>query len=374
VRVDAEHGLRWENMLGGIRAQVGWLERGPRELLEEARRALDGPVPPAVYLVGCGDSHYAGIATREAFQAWSGVPTQALPSLQFSRYDARHALPGSWAVCVSNSGRVARTIEAALAARRRGLRSIGVTYVADSGLAQSAEATLCYRYDDPGFAPGTLSYVASLTALYAVALRAAELAGRLSAAEAELRSDLVAGESVQVAKTIELADAPAAALAAEATLQTPIRILGGGPSYGTALFGRAKLIEAARIPAEACELEEWAHEEYFCTEPGSFTIVVAPPGASADRAVEQLQAVRDIGGKAVVVGPSDASAAAAADLVLPVAGECAEELSPLTHCVPLELFAYHFASCNGLTMLGFDDERRKEINFRQIFGSRIASE
>jgi glucosamine--fructose-6-phosphate aminotransferase (isomerizing) len=361
-------------MLAGIRAQADWLQRAPRELLEAARRLLDGPAPPAVHLVGCGDSLYAGIAAREAFQSWSGIPTQALPSLQFSRYDARHAPPGSWAVCVSNSGRVSRTIEAALAAKRHGLRSIGVTYVADSGLAQSAETTLCYRYDDPGFAPGTLSYLASLTALYALALHAAELAGTLSAAAADERAELVAGESERIAATIELADGPAEALAAETTLQTPVRILGGGPSYGTALFGRAKLIEAARLPAEACELEEWAHEEYFCTEPGSLTIVLAPPGASADRAVEQLQAVRDIGGQAVLVGPSDAPGASVANRVLPVAGAPPEELSPLAYCIPLELFAYHFASSNGLTMLGFDDERRKEINFRQIFGSRIAVE
>jgi glucosamine 6-phosphate synthetase-like amidotransferase/phosphosugar isomerase protein len=57
-----------------------------------------------------------------------------------------------------------------------------------------------------------------------------------------------------------------------------------------------------------------------------------------------------------------------------VAAETAEELTPLTFCIPLELFAYHFASTKGLTMLGFDDERRKEINFRQIFGSRLAAE
>ena len=45
-----------------------------------------------------------------------------------------------------------------------------------------------------------------------------------------------------------------------------------------------------------------------------------------------------------------------------------EELSPLTYCVPLELLAYHYASSRGLTMLGFDDEWRRALNFRQIFG------
>jgi glucosamine 6-phosphate synthetase-like amidotransferase/phosphosugar isomerase protein len=45
-----------------------------------------------------------------------------------------------------------------------------------------------------------------------------------------------------------------------------------------------------------------------------------------------------------------------------------EELSPLTYCIPLELLAYHFASSKGLVMLGFDEEWRRQLNFRQIFG------
>jgi glucosamine--fructose-6-phosphate aminotransferase (isomerizing) len=373
MRLDVERELRWENMLKGIHAQVMWLERGPREVLADLRAAVAGPPPPCVYLVGCGDSHYAGLAVRHAFEAWSGITTQALPSLQFSRYDVEHAPSGSLVVCVSNSGRVARTIEAAVAGRRRGLRAIAVTYAADSGLANAADATVSYRYPDPGFAPGTVSYLASLTVLYALALRAGELAGALSAAQAEERVDVLTAQAGAAASTIEAADGPAAALAAEPALDTPIRILGGGPSYGTALFGRAKLIEAARIPAEACELEEWAHEEFFCTGPGSLTLVLAPDGASTDRAREQLQAVRDVGGTAVAVCPPGAPAGVEAGRLLPVAGDQPEELSPLTYAIPLELFAFHFASTRGLTMLGFDDEHRREVNFRQIFGSRITT-
>ena len=359
MRVDAEQELSWESMLAGIRAQAGWLAHGPAEALAAARAVLEGPPPPAIYLVGCGDSHYAGLAARYAFESWSGIPTHALPSLQFSRYDVHFAPPGSWVVCVSNSGRVARTIEAAAAARERGLRTVAVTYAADSRLATSCDPVLAYRYDDPGFGPGTLSYVASLASLYAIAA---------CAAAADEHVERVAAEGERVAATIDACADVAAELGRGTSLDTPIRILGGGPSFATALFGRAKLIEAVRVSAEACELEEWAHEEYFCTGPGSLTLVLAPPGASADRAVEQLQAIRDVGGTGVAVCPAESPAAAVADEVLAVEGAPPEELSPLAYCVPLALFAYHFASTKGLTMLGFDDARRREINFRQIFG------
>ena len=269
---------------------------------------------------------------------------------------------GSWVVCVSNSGKVVRTVEAAAAARERGLLAIGVTFDAASRLADAAEVTLPYRYDDPGFGPGTISYVASLGALYALAVRAAELAGR----DASIAP--VTAQAGATARTVELADPVAERLGREAPEETKVDVVGGGPSLGTAWFGRAKMIEAAHGLGGAHELEEWAHEEFFCTGPGTLTIVIAPPGASHDRAVEQLAAARETGATAVAVCPPDAPAATAADHVLPVADTGDELLSPLTYCVPLELLAYHFASAKGHVMLGFDQEWRRQLNFRQIFG------
>jgi glutamine---fructose-6-phosphate transaminase (isomerizing) len=364
MRVGEGIELRWGSMLAGIRQQPAWLGRGPRALLEDAREFLPGPAPPRIYLSGCGDSHYAGLAARLAFERWSGISTQALPSLELSRYELELAPPGSWAVCVSNSGKVVRTVEAAANARARGLLAIAVTYDPRSRLAEAAEVALTFRYEDPGFGPGTISYVASLGALYALAIRAAELAGR----ETDTLITEVEAQSEATAATIELADPVAERLATELPDAAKVDVVGGGPSYGTAFFGRAKLIESAHSPGGAHELEEWAHEEFFCTGPGTTTVVVAPPGASHDRAVEQLEAAREIGATAVAVCPPDAPAATVADLVLPVAGDVTEELSPLTYCIPLELLAYHYASRRGLTMLGFDDEHRKELNFRQIFG------
>src|SRR5579859_6094866 len=352
-------------MLAGIRQQADWLRRGPRELSEEVS-ALHAEPPTRIYLTGCGDSHYAGLAARHAFENWSGVPTQALPALELARYELDHAPPGAWAICVSNSGKVTRTVEAAARARQRGLFAVGVTYDAGSKLARAADATLAYRYDDPGFGPGTISYVASLTALYVLAIRAGELAGRV---DTERRLGELEAQADAVAQTIELAGPVAEQLGREAPADAKIDVVGGGPSLGTAFFGRAKLIEAAHVAGGAHELEEWAHEEFFCTGPGTLTIVVAPPGASADRAVEQLEAARAMGATAVAVCPPGTEAAAAADVVLPVAGDPPEELSPFAYCVPLELLAYHFAWSKGLTMLGFDDEHRRQVNFLQIFGT-----
>ena len=130
--------LRWEAMLKGIHMQADWLRSGPDELLAQARELLH-EAPPRIYLTGCGDSHFAGIGARLAFERWSGIPTQAVESLELSRYELELAPAGSWVVCVSNSGRVVRTVEAAAEARSRGLTAIAVTYAPESRLAETAD-------------------------------------------------------------------------------------------------------------------------------------------------------------------------------------------------------------------------------------------
>jgi glutamine---fructose-6-phosphate transaminase (isomerizing) len=375
LRVDRNVELKWENMLKGIAAQADWLRTGPSRQLERARALLPRTPPPRIYLVGCGDSHYCGLATRLAFERWSGIATEALESLEFSRYVVDYAPAGSWVVCVSNSGRVTRTVEAAMFARRRGLVPVALTYDAGSRLAESSDVTIDFGYEDVGFGPGTLSYMASLTGQLAIALRASELAGRLDGPGADAHLAAIAAHAGVVETTIGACEAPASALGAGIPEGAAIHIVGGGPNYGTALFGMAKFIEAAALAAVGQELEEWAHEQYFCTGPGTFTVVIAAPGASIDRAREQLQAIRDVGGTAIAVcEPGDPVTTALADHVMPVAGIGDEALSPLACCVPLELLAYHYATSKGATMLGFDDPRRMEVNFRQIFGSQIPAE
>jgi glucosamine 6-phosphate synthetase-like amidotransferase/phosphosugar isomerase protein len=227
---------------------------------------------------------------------------------------------------------------------------------------------LPWTYKDVGFGPGTLSYLASLVALYTLATRLGQLTGRRPDATPLLDSLRRCADAV--AATTADAFVPAEQIASALAGDGLVCIIGGGPNYATALLGTAKFIEAAAYPAVGQELEEWAHEQYFCTRAGTATLVVAPPGRGVDRAREQLQAVRDMEGQAFALcEPEDRATAALADVVLPVHAPEDELLSPIVTAIPLELVALRFAQRLGRTMMGFDDDRRRAINFRQIFGT-----
>lgn len=371
MRQENDSELKWASMRQGVLGQVDLLATAMPRLHSLISEALD-EAPTRVYFIGCGDSYFCGVAARFAGERLAGIPVDSFESLEFSRYAVRTAPPGSLVVAVSNSGEVSRTVEGITYARELGLRTLAITYNQGSRLAQAAEHVVLYDYRDVGFGPGTMSYVASAMALYAVDIRVAELTGRLASSDVPAQLDRFAALAPVLRDTIAASEEPAVAVAARLTDATPVFVIGGGPNYGTALFTMAKMIESARHNTVSQQLEEWAHEQYFCCSPGTVTIVLAPLGASVDRAREQLRAVRDMKGTAVAVCSSeDAETAALADIVLPVVGAVDEELSPLVYLAAGELIALSFAEANDKVMLGFDDAFRKEVNFRQIFHSNI---
>ena len=73
---------------------------------------------------------------------------------------------------------------------------------------------------------------------------------------------------------------------------------------GTARYCAAKYHEQMPINGVSCDLEEWAHLEYFLTlswGARSVVMVIAPNGNSLDRAREMVQGIGTAGGRAIVV-------------------------------------------------------------------------
>ncbi len=366
--------LKWQNMLAGIQAQVPFLQNSPHLIYAQIRERVKlEKVPQKVYLVGCGDSWYCGMAVRLAFESWAGIPTEALQAMEFSRYMVHHAPPDSLVLAVSNSGRVARTLECVLQANRCGLVSVAATSNLTEGISQEAHHTIDLAYSERRFAPGTSSYMASLLVEYCLALYLAELNGRMDASVVQQKLDALSALSAAMQKTIDENLPVMEALAKKTDLgNTALVFIGAGPNYGTALFSMAKVIEATRFPAVGQQMEEWAHEQFFTSNERTITFVIAPPGASRERAREQMYAIKAMGSTCVAIcEPGDQETSALADLVAPVYGTADEILSPLLCCIPAELFAFHLAIANNTVMLGFDNPKIKEVNFRQIFHSHI---
>jgi len=344
-----------------IRAQVEALRAPLREL---ARRNAG---TREVILTGCGDSHFAGIATRLAFERTAGVRCRASEALELVRYEQRYIPldPPPLLIAVSYSGEVGRTIEAAAACTEAGWSTVAFTGRPEGRLARQVRDVILMDVPTLGFSPGTSTYVAMVAALLVLASELARANGREREAEA-LDADLEAAPEL-AARTLELATDRARA-AAELVAAAPVTtFIGAGPSRAAAAFGAAKLFEGPQRYGVAQDLEEWAHEQYFVSGAGTPVVVVAPSGASRDRAEELLSEMAFIGAPAILV--SDVAADprhVPEERHLPIAAGLSEAASGLLTCLPLAVLGYHVAERAGTRSYGFPSEEHEREHYETI--------
>lgn len=353
-----------------------------RDLIADVAAQVEATVTPQlargvskIYLTGCGDSYFAALAARLFYDSFVGLPVEPVEGMEFSRYVAPHALSDeALVIVISNSGRVSRTVEAAMASKKRGATTIAATAYADRPLAQEADAVILgslpnvratlanlesavsdgalsgdiWDLSEPGAAQrlahrigiggslqllmlGLGAYYASLLILYLIGLRLAVLRGRLAPAAAEQFRALLADIIDDVTATADRLREPVAGLARTFRDHDTFLFLGSGPSYATALLSAAKLFEQPHLNGVPQQLEEWAHQQFFFTRPGGPPIfVVVPPGQSRDRALEQIKGSRRVGATVVAVcDAGDETIINVADHALPIAGPRTEAIAQI---------------------------------------------
>jgi len=313
-----------------------------------------------LYLVGCGDSAFAGAATALAFHKHAGIHAEGVHALELARYRVRYLPERSAVACISFSGKVGRTIEAAIQARRFGHRVVVMTGNPDSALAQEATDVITLSVPTLGYSPGTSTYLAILAALLDLAVVWGEARGRdTSSMRTLLRSapDLAR-------QTLAEADKPVQRVAEQFAKHDWLTFLGAGPNLATAHFGAAKTFEGPQRLGVAANIEEWAHEEYFVSGAGTPVFLVAPSGASFDRAAEILSELSFIGANAVFV--SDTRPSLEPGTFIPLAPGLPEEFSPLLAALPLSLFAFHLSRASGQERFEFSSPEVAREHYETI--------
>jgi fructoselysine-6-P-deglycase FrlB-like protein len=317
-----------------------------------------------LYLTGCGDSAFAAAASVLAFAKHTGLDVEAVHALTLARYRARYLPPNSAVLSISFSGKTGRPVEALVQAERFGHLTIGLTNDPNSALGRAAKHLLPIEVPTLGFSPGTSTYLGMLATLTDLALRWGTARGQDTASARAFAKTLP-----QLAQETLEANAEASRTAIDLLLDRPwITFLGAGPNEATAHFGAAKLLEGPQILGVSTNIEEWAHEEYFVTEPGTPVVVVSPSGAGHSRTEEILSEMAFVGARAILV--SDQPDANAAHL-LPVVGPVPEEFSPILCALPLSLLGFHLAEALGKRSYNFSSELVRSEHYETIHRATI---
>jgi glucosamine--fructose-6-phosphate aminotransferase (isomerizing) len=335
------------DMLAEIDAQARLAESLPRveSAVDDVVQNLEAGA--SVHLLGSGDSYFAAEAVVPFFQTTEQSRCHAYTAAQFSQYVAPHIGSADLVIPISVSGNSTRTVEAAERAAETAASVVCVTN-SESGLLyrEFPDSILMGLETEPGWVPGTLTYLGLVTTLYYLGI---QLGTPPATRDEHVRSLHRTVESVH--DVIEAAKPTATDVAANLSYTDPPQpfyVLGGGPSRATAQYGAAKFLEIGDTLAIGQESEEFAHQEFWVLEKSNPVFVVAPTGPSFSRTEEVAECIREFGNDLVVVTDSDDLA----DL-----GKYAFELpsveesfSPLLSAIPLQLIAYYYALERGFDM------------------------
>ena len=333
--------------------QVEDLENVMREQTKPIDRIVRNILTPLeyrslhrLYIIGDGDSFHAAMSTEMAFENLAKIPCEPMSAMRFLEYGAdyiRTSFPNDTLVVgVSASGRTKRVAQALEKANQssRNIITAAICGKVDGMVGQNADRKIPVQIPDMGRSPGVRTYSASLLGLLLLAIRIGEIDDRYHQIEANsLRHQLTELADV-VAATCEASKKPAKEAAKALKDAKFMMFIGSGPSYGTAYFSSAKLIESAGVMSMGQDLEEWAHVERFVYPDNTPIFIIAPPGKGYWRALDLAKSAKELGRQIIaIIDSDDTEISRIADFVFPVMGGVREEFSPLVYQIGATLFA-----------------------------------
>ncbi|MCX7322885.1 MAG: SIS domain-containing protein [Hyphomicrobiales bacterium] len=293
-----------------------------------------------ILVSGCGDGLFAAEAAA-GFAASIGLDWRPIGALDLV-LSAERLRPSDCVICISMSGNVDRTVEAARAVHAARVPLLALVNGGGGRLGEIAADKL--SLDLPDIAPflcGTASYTATVAALMLLAAGACEAAipDLTSVAEAQRRTILTCSDSIK---------------AMIGTIPTGVRLVSAGADSGTARYGAAKFVELTRTPAWSADLEEFAHSQYWSMPTTDLVVAIASEPRLGDYAEASCTALGKLPVSTLAIDTAASPVPSAAYRVtLP---DLAPGLSPIVTAVPLQFLAYHLALATG-----FDPNRRLHL-------------
>ncbi len=299
-----------------------------RELAADRRRVL---------LVARGSSDNAAIYGRYLLEVVAGVPAApAAPSVA-THYRARLDLSDTVVVSVSQSGSTSEIVETQEWARACGAATVGVTNVAGSPLASSADVALVTQAGPEVAVPATKTYLTQQVALAVLADAVSDSSGTSLAADLDRVPDAVEG--------LLATDVSAAA---EARVDADrVVVSGRGLLLGTALETALKMEETCLRPVRGYSYADLRHGPISVVSDGLLAVLVgAAHGPLAEPMADLVGDLQHRGARVLGIGGTP-DFAGRCDLHL-AGPDLPETVEPIASIVPAQVMIEQLALRMGL--------------------------
>ena len=306
-----------------------------------------------INIVASGTSRHAGLAGQYMFQDLAHVFADVDYASEFE-YRNPPIGPEELTIVITPSGETADTMAAQRLARKKGSRSIAITNVMNSTVANEADGVL-YTHPGPEISiASTKAFTAQMAVLFLTAMYLAKVREQLSPESTRRWIQELTALPEKTQATLKWADT-CRELAQRYHRYEDFLFLGRAIHYPVAMDGALKLKEVSYVHAEGYPAGEAKHGPKAIIDEELPVVMIATCDRNdegskiryeksiADMGVYKKQGARII----ALASEGDEGVAKLADhtIFIPPAPEL---LSPILEIVPLQLFAYYVALARGL--------------------------
>ena len=306
-----------------------------------------------IVILSAGTSYHAAVAGRYAIEEWGRVPVE-------------HDVASEWiyrnpvldketlVIGISQSGETRDTITAMQLARSMGARTVAITNMMGSQITREVDSVLYTRAGLEVSVAASKTFTATLSLLFLVGLKLAQVRKTLPASELEFIVNAVYALPAKLQEFIDGYRAgrhPIDEIAQRFADRPFFLYLGRNIGLPVALEGALKLKEISYIPTEAYSAGEMKHGPIALLDASVPVVVVATNHKRVyDKIISNIQEVRARGAHVIAIateGNEDIQHHADDVIYIP---QSPAFLQAVLAVVPLQLLAYRIARHRGLNV------------------------
>lgn len=290
-------------------------------------------------MLGRGSSYFAALSVESLFEKLTQLPVSCYVTNVYQEYPYERCDSKTAVFFLSHSGKSEGDIRVVEQVKAKGAYTIGVTDIAESGLAEAVDQLLLGPGGSKIELPASRTYA---TAIYRLSLLAQALAESLQVvAEPDEYKDALLALPEQVGAFMAAFEAKAPEVVDVLKDCRYQMIIGFGPNWANAGEAAMAFNQSSGIPTLRYEMENYIHGPLQGLTPDAGVIGLAPTAALQNRMFGLMAAARTIGAKTVLIAPKGTEAPAVDYLVEMPAG-IPDLISAIPYMVPLWQIGYHY--------------------------------
>lgn len=298
-----------------------------------------------IYIIACGSAYHTGVTAKYVFEGLARIPVEVDLASEF-RYRNPIFEPDTMAIIVSQSGETADSLAALREAKAHGIKVLGIVNVVGSSIAREADNVM-YTWAGPEIAVATTkAYSTQLIAHYLLALKFAQVRGKVT----DIQMEEYIRELKRLPAQIEMLlnnKEKIQRFANRYIAAKDVFFIGRGIDYAISLEGSLKLKEISYIHSEAYAAGELKHGTISLIEEGTLVAAVLTQEDLYKKMISNMQEVKTRGAFLLAVTNADhTDAEKTADYVIYIP-KTNQYFANSLAIIPLQLFGYYVALGKG---------------------------